>query len=214
VLGPEKTRASGRVSVVRGNVDVFGKRFTVERGLVTFDGEPGNPEVVAAAYWDAPEGTRVFADVTGRAQTFKVKFRSEPARTQNEIVALILFGTTEGALAAPPPGQSTATSSAAGALGGYVTQGLNRIFSSISPVPIQTRFDTAQAQNPRPEVEVQITREVVVDVIYNLGLPPPGQNPDRTQVQLDWRFHPAWSLETTIGDQGSSIVDLIWHHRY
>jgi translocation and assembly module TamB len=209
-----KTQVTGPIWLQSGMMDVFGKRFTLEHGSVTFSGEPSNPEIVATAYWDAPEGTRVFADVTGTAQKLRVKLRSEPARTQNEIIALVLFGTTEGATAAPPPGQSSTTTQAAGALGGFVAPGLNRLLSSISPFQVQTRVDTGQAQNPRPEVEVQLSRDVTLDVIYNLGLPPPGQNPDRTQLRLGWRFSTHWSLETILGDQGSSIVDLVWHYRY
>jgi translocation and assembly module TamB len=74
--------------------------------------------------------------------------------------------------------------------------------------------DTSNAQNPRPEVGVQVARDVRVQVAYNLGLPAPGENPDRTLLVIDWRFLRKWSLSTTIGDRGSSIIDLLWQHRY
>jgi hypothetical protein len=47
-----------------------------------------------------------------------------------------------------------------------------------------------------------------------LGAPPPGTNPDSTLVTLDWRFLKKWALETTVGDAGTSIVDVVWQHRY
>ena len=37
---------------------------------------------------------------------------------------------------------------------------------------------------------------------------------ERTLFTLDWRFLRKWSLETTVGDAGTSILDLIWQHRY
>jgi hypothetical protein len=33
-------------------------------------------------------------------------------------------------------------------------------------------------------------------------------------VTLNWRFLRKWSLETTVGDAGTSILDLVWQHRY
>ena len=38
----------------------------------------------------------------------------------------------------------------------------------------------------------------------------------RTQhlFTLSWRFLRQWSLETTVGDAGTSILDLVWQHRY
>ena len=209
------TMISGQIFLLSGNVDVAGKRFVVERGTVTFGGEPSNPEIVATAYWDAPDSTRVFADVTGRVRSLHVKLRAEPARTEAEIISLVLYGTTEGPAAAPAAaGGNAAATQAAGALSGYVTEGLNKLLSSVSPFQVQARVDTTQAQNPRPEVEVQISKDVAVEVIYNVGIPTPGQSPDRTELRVDWRFAPRWSLEGLIGDQGSSILDLIWHLRY
>ena len=78
---------------------------------------------------------------------------------------------------------------------------------------ITTKVDTSQV-NPRPEVEVQIARDLSLQVARVIGLPPPGANPDLTLLTLDWRFLRKWSLETTVGDAGTSILDLLWQHRY
>jgi hypothetical protein len=50
--------------------------------------------------------------------------------------------------------------------------------------------------------------------VYNLGVPPPGQNPDDTLIVADWRFHGNYSTEATLGDKGTSILDLTWKYRY
>jgi hypothetical protein len=47
-----------------------------------------------------------------------------------------------------------------------------------------------------------------------LGAPTPGTNADTTLVTLNWRFLRKWSLETTFGNKGTSILDLVWQHRY
>ena len=47
-----------------------------------------------------------------------------------------------------------------------------------------------------------------------LGVAPPGENPDRTELTLDWRLIRSWSLVITVGDQGSTARDLDWRMRY
>jgi hypothetical protein len=51
-------------------------------------------------------------------------------------------------------------------------------------------------------------------VAWVLGVPPPGSNPDSTLFTLSWRFLRKWSLQTTVGNAGTSILDLVWEHRY
>jgi translocation and assembly module TamB len=173
---------------------------------------------VATAHWDAPSKTRVFVDVSGTPKDLKLAFRSEPDQlSQDAILSLILFGDENGS---PGASQSTASADdedvnkAAGVAGGVVTQGLNKAISGVTDADITTRVDTSEAQNPRPELAVQVTKELSAAIAYNLGIPPPGQNPDRTEVILDYRFTRGWSLLTTLGDSGSSIVDLLWQYRY
>ncbi len=76
-----------------------------------------------------------------------------------------------------------------------------------------TKIDTSQT-TPRPEVELQIARDISVQVAWVLGVPPPGSNPDSTLFTLNWRFLRKWQLETTVGDAGTTILDLVWQHRY
>jgi hypothetical protein len=109
----------------------------------------------------------------------------------------------------------------AAAAGGVATQPLNQALGGVNHAldklglagGISTKVDTS-TPNPRPEVEVQIARDISLQVAWVLGAPPPGTNPDTTLVTLDWRFLRKWALETTVGDQGTSIVDVVWQHRY
>jgi translocation and assembly module TamB len=213
----EAAKVSGKINLVRGKIEVQGKIFQIEKGTVSFTGqESANPVVVATAYYDAPDGTRVYADFTGPVKTGKLSLRSEPSHTQDEILAILLFGSPEGSFgASAPPGQEeNAAAKAAGLGGSYVAQGINKALSGISNVEVATRVDTSEANNPRPELEVQLSKDVGVQVVYNMGVPGPGQIPDRTLLMIDWRFVRRWMVETTLGDAGSSMVDLIWRYRY
>lgn len=207
---------SGQIRLKSGTLEVQSKRFEIEKGTVSFVGDdPSNPEVVVTAGWTAADGTRVLADFVGPLKTGKVTLRSEPGRPQNEILALILFGTADGS-AATPYAQPTADGAtrAGTAAGGLATEGLSRGIDSLTGLDLETKVDTTDSANPRPEVELRIAKDISLQVAFVLGTPPPGANPDRTFATIDWRFLRNWSLAATFGDQGSSIADMIWRRRY
>jgi translocation and assembly module TamB len=209
-------RAGGQIRLARGKIDVQGKEFTLDSGTVTFVGDdPSNPQVALTAKWQAPDGTVVYADFLGPLKTGKVTLRSEPSRSQNEILALILFGSTDDAASAASNDSGTqGLSVVGGAAGAAATQPINRMLDTFGLAGgVSTKIDTSTA-TPRPEVEVQIARDITLQVAWVLGVPPPGSNPDSTLVTLSWRFLRQWSLATTVGDAGTSILDLIWRHRY
>ncbi len=175
----DTTVAHGGIRIKQGTLEVQGKRFTIDRGVVTFTGDPSQPQIIATAYWDAPDSTRVYADFAGTPKSGKLKLRAEPARTQDEIVALILFGSADGQLGASSPGSSSESTAAkgAGAAGGAVSQGVNKAISGITTVDIETRVDTSEADDPRPELVVQLTERLSAQVAYNLGVPPRARRP-------------------------------------
>jgi translocation and assembly module TamB len=211
-----RLEVSGAVQVDRGFVEIQGRRFGIEHAMASFDPTrpPDDPTVTATAVYDAPDATRIFAEYTGTAETGKLRLHSDPALEQTEILSLIAFGTREGGESSGGSGSAGAVGTAASAGGGIAAQGLNKVLSNITPVDITTRVDTSDAQDPRPEVAVAITDKVSASVGYRVSLPMPGQNPDRSMLRVEYRFRPRWLLETTVGDKGTSIVDLVWKLRY
>jgi translocation and assembly module TamB len=210
----QKTDVTGQIKLHGGRLDVQGKSFQIETGTVTFTGDPSNPDVRVTAGWTAEDGTKVYADYVGPLQTGKVTLRSEPARPQNEIVALILFGTADGSESTPHAGPSEDTGTQAGTtIGGFATGGLSKGLNKLTGLDVTAKIDTS-GTNPKPEVEVQIARSISLELAYVLGTPPPGTNQDTTYATIDWRFLRQWSLETTFGNLGASIADVVWRHRY
>src|ERR1019366_6818351 len=93
----DKTSVTGQFKLMDGKLDVQGKQFDIQQGgTITFQGDdPSNPYVDVTASWSAPDGTVVYADFNGPVKTGKLTLRSEPQKTQSEILSLILFGTTD-----------------------------------------------------------------------------------------------------------------------
>ncbi|MCY7299005.1 MAG: translocation/assembly module TamB domain-containing protein, partial [Ilumatobacteraceae bacterium] len=143
VLGEPMTM-TGQIAVKGGKLDVSGKEFQIESGTVTFSGDPANPSIVATAVWDAAddENHRVYADASGTAANLKVRLRSEPPLTQDQVLSLIVTGSSDGSLAGGGQGSGTAAT-AVGAVGGTATQGLNKAISNISDLDVSTRIDTS-----------------------------------------------------------------------
>jgi translocation and assembly module TamB len=210
------TVVRGQIRVKSGKLSVQSKEFEIEKGTVSFVGDdPSNPEVSVTAGWTAPDGTRVYADYVGPVKTGKVSLRSEPPRPKNEIVALILFGTADGSSATPYASKSPSTGTQAGtAVGGLGTDGLSKGLDQLTGMNVTAKIDTSDSANPRPEVEVQIAKDISLELAVVIGTPPPGSNPDTTYATVDWRFVRNWSVATTFGDQGSTFADLVWQYRY
>jgi translocation and assembly module TamB len=222
----DETVVTGQIRLAPGGtIDVQGKQFEIQNGAITFDGaDPTNPQVVLTAGWQASDGvTWVYADFVGPLKTGQVKLRSSPPKSQNEILAILLYGSSDDATNSVNSGANydlAASSPFAAVAGGAATQqlnqalgGLNRALDKMGLVQgISTKVDTSQA-TPRPEVEVQIARDISLQVAWMIG----GQtvtNQDTTLLTLDWHFLRKWFLETTVGDQGTSILNVVWQHRY
>jgi len=208
----------GHIQIVDGKLNVVGKTFEIEhgQGRVIFDGDPGAPSLNVTTRWDAPDGTRVMAEVTGPLKDPRIRFRSVPARPASEILAMILTGTagTDTATPSPTTNKGGDTSAAAGVGGGVAAVGINRLLQDVSPVSVSTRVDTSEAENVRPTIAVEVARNVTAETTVNTGALAPGQTQDVYMLTLDWRFLREWSMRTTVGNKGSSVLDIVWQHRY
>jgi translocation and assembly module TamB len=214
----DKVHVSGQIRLKKGGtLDVEGKTFEIEQGTVTFVGDDSsNPQIVVTASWPAPDGTVIYADYIGPLKSGKITLRSEPQLPHSDIASLLLTGSTEGQSGAQGGGgtQAQAGGQAVGVAGGAAAQPINHALDQMGLHAVSAKVDTSQAAAPKPEVEVQIARDISVQLAVVVGTPPPGTNPDLTWLTLNWRFLKMWSLATTVGSQGSSILDVVWQRRY
>ena len=177
----DKTIVSGRVTAGPGTIELQSKRFELDDASVSF--------VLAATDKHRDRRRRPLGragqdardvDVSGRAEHLNIDFHSEPDLPKDAILSLILFGDENGSFGssqATPLGDNEDVNTAAGVAGGVVTQGINKAISGVTSADITTRVDTSESQNPRPELAVQITKDVSATVAYNLGLPPRARTP-------------------------------------
>jgi translocation and assembly module TamB len=91
----------GRVELLRGDYDFAGKRFTLTRGDLRFQGVfPPDPIINVTATTSA-NGINAQLDITGTAQRPAIAFSSVPALPEDEILSRLLFGESVTDLSAP-----------------------------------------------------------------------------------------------------------------
>lgn len=211
-----KQVVTGRIELRGGKLDVSGKRFEIERGVISFEGnDASNPTITATARWDSPAEYTVYAEYSGTVENGKLRLRSEPSLSQDEILSLLLFGSPGGSMASSAGGSdsSAGAGAAVSVAGGTATKGLNRAISDVTSIDVSTRIDTSTG-SARPELVVQLTPRLTTRITRAIGEPSPGQSPDRTFLTLEFRLSRYWALSAVVGDQGASTLDLIWRKRY
>ena len=95
---PEVT---GRVQLVRGDYDFAGRRFSLTKGDVRFQGQfPPDPIIDIVAESSA-NGFTAQLSITGTSQKPEIKFSSVPSLPEDEVLSRILFGESVTNLSAP-----------------------------------------------------------------------------------------------------------------
>lgn len=247
VLG-EETQVGGGIKVVRGKVEVLGKVFEIEPdSLVNLrPADTSNPFLNVTARWDAPEGTRVFIDYIGDLEPItpeKIRFRSDPQKSKQEIISLILFGPDyeQGTIAGgPSTGQSksaaeTAAGTAATVGSSLASEQITQILNGIAPLQgLQVKLATSDSGSLRTSLGYKIGRNITATASFGDGGgstssssgSAAGQSSASTALGLEWRFRPHWSLRASLGlgasgagaaaasSSPSTALDLLWTKRY
>ena len=61
---------------------------------------------------------------------------------------------------------------------------------------------------------MQLSKSLAASLGYKIGIPTPGENPDRVELTIDWRVIKNWSVSASVGEQGSTALDVTWHLYY
>ena len=198
---PEPLRVLGYVNAVDGSFDTYGVRLKVQRGRLDFNGPVDNPRVDARAIRNLNEsGTdMVGVRISGPLQRMETQLFSEPPRTAEDSLALLVTG------------QSLAASSAAD-LQAVGEAGLALGVLDALPVTSVIRdtlgLDELEVRNPlsrdgsQIRIGKQITQRLRARYVYSVF--------NRTGgLQLRYQVTDRLSLQTEAGAE-TSAIDLLW----
>ncbi|MGE0400064.1 MAG: translocation/assembly module TamB domain-containing protein [Kofleriaceae bacterium] len=203
----ESLGITGTIEAYRGDLDLFGRRYQVERAAVVFDGTT-DPRLDLRIVHDFPEVTTI-TQVRGRLSKPELVMSSDPGiYSQSQLLGFLLGGEPNGD---PQQGSAREVATNAGAsfiankLGGYVKKAL--------PVDIDVvRYEAATAsESAAVTVGTWLTRSLFLAYRRRLDARP---DENANEAQAEYWLSRRVMLEASTGDRAVSGLDLLWRKRY
>jgi translocation and assembly module TamB len=121
---------SGEVRALHGQVFLAGRTFHVTRGIVTLPPQPGaEPVVNGRIEYETSSDVILFAEVTGSSSNPKITLGGEPAISETDWMAYLLYGRPVAYLSR----EQQSTVSAAGAFGGLAARVILKDLLGMAP---------------------------------------------------------------------------------
>lgn len=211
---PLRPALQGSIAVNSGEIQVFGNRYTVNRGDIRFLNPVKIEPVLDMNLETRTRGITVNVAISGSAERLNVNYSSDPPLQSREIIALLAVGRDPTALsnAAQFSSSTSGFSDAGGLLGQAVSQELSnrlqRFFgaSRVKIDPTMTGIDNLPSA--RLTVEQQVSRDISLTYITNLN---------RTQeqiVRVQWDLNRQWSAVAIRNSNGLFGVDIQFRKRF
>lgn len=213
-------RLGGEVETIRGSAEVLGKRFVIEKGLITFTGaDPPDPRLQIEAVYELDRSItraigqptsgepRAIVRVTGRTSNPQIRFLSDPEMPESDVIYTLITN--------QPPnqqevGQTQGGALAAGAASGLAAGLLEDKLGEILPF----EFDVLRVEagdrgfaDPTVEVGKYIFQDVFFSIEYKVGADP---NENTSEFNIEYRFLPRWIFEFTAGNLGTGEANIFW----
>lgn len=197
---------TGTATVVRGTYSFAGKRFTLDRGIVHFEGGPlSDPALDISASTTVNDITAVI-NITGTGQHPEVEFTSDPALPQDEVLSRLLFGSDPSNLSAIQAVQlAAALNSLRGSGGGLNPLGKLRSATGIDRLEI-LGADQSTGRGTAVAAGKYITNNIYVQIITDAR--------GYTATQLEISLTKALSVLTQAGSFGGSSASIQYKKDY
>ncbi len=207
----------GSVSVNQGEIQVFGNRYTVDRGDIRFLNPVRIEPTFDMELETRARGIIVNISFSGTMQKLNVNYSSDPPLQPREIIALLAVGRNPANLSSTSPAELQAQSSSGLQAGGgllgdaisaQLSSSIQRFFgaSRVKIDPTVTGVDNLP--QARLTLEQQVSKEITITYITNLN---------RTQeqmVQFEYDFSPRWSFLAVRQDNGLFGVEFQFRKRF
>ncbi len=201
----------GAVRLIRGRVEVLGRKFEVQRDSeARFAGSARRPHVNATAiHTNDREEVTVYITVRGQGTDVALRTTSEPPLSESEIYTLLATGrrTLKRGSGASMTGSDTAASVA----GSLLAAQLKKTLASKLPLDvlsIETSEDAKGKTGVQLEVGKYLTDQFYLGYSARAGANPAKENTHT--VRAEYQFSPRFSVEADYGDARVGGMDFIW----
>ena len=194
-------RVTGEANVVRGDVDLAGRRFVLDEGEVEFNGDPMQSRLNFMATREAPDLTAIIR-VEGTPREPRITLESRPELPQDEILAQVLFGRSATDLSALEAAQlASALASMAGG-GGFDALGNIRAGLGLDRLAI--------GQDREGEAQISGGRYLSDDVYLELTTGAQGT----AAAQVEWQALDDFAIISRFGSANQTSVSVRWRTTY
>jgi hypothetical protein len=197
----------GGIDADRGDLDLFGRRYLVDRAGVHFDGSL-DPLLDIRISHDFPDVTTI-TEVRGRASMPELVMTSDPGTySQGQLLGFLLGGEPGG-----DPQSSPLQSQVAGAGESYVANQIGGYVKKAMPIDIDVLRYEAATSTSSAAVTVGTWINSSLFVAYRQHLESkPEENLGEGQIEY-WLTR-RLMVQGTVGDRNVDGVDLLWRKRY
>lgn len=204
----------GEVRVLRGRVDVLGRRFDAQRdSTVRFTGPAKTPYVnVTAQHVNEREQVTVFVTVRGQGKDVTLKPTSQPPLPESEIYTLLATG--RRSLKRGSGASMSGSAQAASVLGSLLASQAKKTLAAKLPIDVLSiEAGEEGLAGASLELGTYVTDKLYVGYTGRIDAQTQrGENANA--VRLEYQFSPRWSFEGSYGDANSGAADLIWSKEY
>lgn len=190
---------SGQFELIRGRLDILGQRLVLEKAILQLTGD-FIPTIDVLATTDVESAT-VSVALQGEATSPEVTFSSDPARPEEEVLALLLFGRDLGELSALQALQiASAVNSLAGRGGEGIIGNLRQGFGLDD-------FDvtTDSEGNAGLRLGKYITEKVYTDVEVSSG---------ESSINLNYQINRNIKAQTSATSDGDTTLGIFFEKDY
>ncbi|HET6982308.1 MAG TPA: translocation/assembly module TamB domain-containing protein, partial [Myxococcaceae bacterium] len=212
----EETDLFGEIRIIRGRLDVIGRRFDFQRNsVIRFTGPPTEPALnVTAIYNNVKAGVKVSMHVQGQGRDIQLVPTSEPPLTESEIYTLLATGRTN--LKRGSGGSEIGSAQAVSVLGSLAASQLKSAVSDkvgLDVLSIEAGDEGQLLQGATLEAGKYLTDELYLGYAGKVGADPTKYE-NSNAVRLEYQFLPRWSFEAMYGDAKSGSADIVWTRDY
>ncbi|MDE9451626.1 translocation/assembly module TamB domain-containing protein [Aliiroseovarius sp. Z3] len=193
-------RPVGQFDLIRGRLDILGKRLTLTEGRVSLRGA-FDPYLRFAAVSQSDDIT-VSINVIGPVSAPEVTFTSSPALPEDEVLARLLFGRSIADISALQALQlAAAVRTLAGKGGDGIIGNLRKNFG-LDDLDLTTNEDG--------EASLSVGKYISENIYTNVNIGADGN----TEVNLNLTISPSVTARGTVGSDGESTIGIYYERDY
>ncbi|MCI4661789.1 MAG: translocation/assembly module TamB domain-containing protein [Neomegalonema sp.] len=187
----------GSVSSVRGNLELVGRPFTLQRGVLTFQGAASPDPALSVLFEHERDDFTGRIEIRGTASNPQIGFSSTPAVPDDEVLPRTLFGRSRAALSS---GQAIQLASGIATL----MSGREGVLGNVREA---AGLDVLSVDSSDEGTALRAGRSLTEGVYVGISQPVDGRS---TQVEVEVELFDNVTVDSRISGQEGASVGLNW----